>query len=60
MIIFEATNIHTMSDEKKGPIMLPDEVITSKIYFIRSEKVMIDRDLAELYQVETRILNHIR
>ena len=56
MIIFEATNIHTMSDEKKGPIMLPDEVITSKIYFIRSEKVMLDRDLAELYGVETKYL----
>jgi hypothetical protein len=36
--------------------MLPDEVITSKIYFIRGEKVMLDRDLAELYGVETKYL----
>jgi hypothetical protein len=34
--------------------MLPDEVITSKIYFIRGEKVMLDRDLAEIYGVETK------
>jgi hypothetical protein len=27
--------------------------IASKIYFIRQKKVMIDRDLAELYEVET-------
>ena len=32
------------------------EHITNKIYFIRGAKVMIDRDLAELYNVETRRL----
>ncbi|MBN1384068.1 MAG: ORF6N domain-containing protein [Elusimicrobia bacterium] len=31
--------------------------IESKIYFIRRQKVMIDHDLAELYGVETRVLN---
>ena len=36
--------------------MLPDEVITNKIYLIRGEKVMLDRDLAELYGVETKYL----
>jgi hypothetical protein len=30
-------------------IALPDEVVISKIYLIRGLKVMIDRDLAELY-----------
>lgn len=29
----------------------------SKIYLIRGKKVMLDRDLAELYGVETRVLN---
>ena len=38
-------------------ITLPDEVITSKIYLIRNHKVMLDDDLAELYQVETMRLN---
>jgi len=37
--------------------MMPDEVITSKIYFIRDKNVMLDKDLAELYGVETRVLN---
>lgn len=38
-------------------IALTDEVIISKIYLIRGHKVMLDVDLAELYQVETRRLN---
>ena len=33
-----------------------DEVIMNKIYVVRGQKVMIDRDLAELYQVETKVL----
>lgn len=37
-------------------IAIPQEVILSKIYEIRGEKVMIDRDLAELYGVETKYL----
>lgn len=41
-----------MSEE----ITIPDEIITNKIYLIRSHKVMIDKDLAELYQVETKQL----
>jgi len=32
-------------------------IIQSKIYEIRGYKVMLDFDLAEIYQVETRILN---
>ncbi len=33
---------------------VPDEIIMSNIYFIRGQKVMIDRDLAKLYGVETK------
>jgi hypothetical protein len=33
------------------------EVIQGKIYIIRGQKVMLDRDLAQLYEVETRTLN---
>lgn len=36
--------------------IIPNEVIISKIYFIRNQKVMLDSDLAELYQVETKRL----
>ena len=38
--------------EKNDNIILPDEVITSKIFFIRDEKVMLDRDLAVLFDVK--------
>jgi hypothetical protein len=31
--------------------------IQSKIYEIRGQKVMLDRDLAEMYGVETRVMN---
>jgi hypothetical protein len=41
----------------KTEISIPEEVIASKIYLIRDVKVMLDSDLAELYQVETRRLN---
>src|ERR1700761_7166479 len=36
---------------------MPDEIILSKILIIRNKKVMIDRDLAELYGVSTKRLN---
>jgi hypothetical protein len=37
--------------------ILPDEVIINKIYFIREQKVMLDKDLAEMYGIEVRVLN---
>ena len=40
----------------KGEIAVPDELIMSKIYVVRGRKVMIDRDLAELYGVATKVL----
>ena len=45
-----------MSEKKDDKIMLPNEIIENKIFFIRGQKVMIDRDLAELYGVETKYL----
>lgn len=43
-----------MADETR---IVPVERIERKIYFLRGQKVMLDRDLAELYGVETRVLN---
>ena len=37
--------------------LIPVEIIENKIYLIRGQKVMIDRDLAELYGVPTGRLN---
>ena len=45
-----------MSKKKANQVSIPEEVIISKIYLIRGQKVMLDRDLAELYGVETKRL----
>lgn len=37
--------------------LIPIEVIERRIYLIRGQRVMLDRDLAELYQVQTFNLN---
>ena len=37
-------------------ILIPDDIISSKIYLIRNQKVMLDKDLSELYVVETKQL----
>lgn len=37
--------------------LIPNDVISSKIYFIRGKKVMLDRDLADLYDVTTKAFN---
>ncbi len=37
--------------------LLSEETIANKIYFIRNQKVMLDRDLAALYGIETKVLN---
>ena len=38
-------------------LMIPDELVMNRIYLVRGQKVMLDRDLAELYGVETKRLN---
>ena len=37
--------------------LVPQELIEKRIFIIRGHKVMIDRDLAELYEVSTKRLN---
>ncbi len=44
--------------EAKGKIKsIREETLLNRIYIIRGQKVMLDRDLAALYQVETKRLN---
>ena len=38
------------------PVAPPDAAITGRIHIIRGQKIMLDRDLAELYGVETKHL----
>ncbi|MBM4166914.1 MAG: ORF6N domain-containing protein [Ignavibacteria bacterium] len=37
--------------------IVPIERIENRIIFLRGEKILIDRDLAELYHVQTKVLN---
>ncbi len=43
-------------EDQSSTIMIPDEVIFSKIYLIRNKQVILDKDLAVFYQVETKQL----
>src|SRR5680860_487112 len=45
-----------MSKIKKA-IAISGDLIENKIFFVRGKKVMMDKDLAELYGVETKVLN---
>ncbi len=47
-----------MAKAKRNTIkVLPEERIINKIYILRAQKVMLDFDLALLYEVETKALN---
>lgn len=43
--------------QKKSTSLVPNERIIKRIFFLRGKKVMFDSDLAEMYGVETRVLN---
>ena len=43
-------------EDQSSTIVIPDEVIFSKILLIRKKQVILDKDLAEFYQVETKQL----
>jgi hypothetical protein len=50
--------LHSMRKMKKDASEIPisNEIIMEQIYIIRGQKVMLDRDLARLYGVETKRL----
>lgn len=47
----------TAMTTKKGITKIPDHLIINKIIILRDQKVMIDKDLAQLYGVTTKRLN---
>ena len=49
--------LHIAKVKEQIQLMIPEEVLLSKIYLIRGQKVMLDEEIAELYQVETKRLN---
>lgn len=48
--------LNMAKENKKSELVLPDEAVMNKIYLIRGQKVMLDEDLAQLYQIETKRL----
>lgn len=42
---------------KQAKNLIPIDIIENKILYIRAQKIMIDRDLAGLYGVDTKVLN---
>ena len=56
MLLFLELNCKVNKIEKTNQI-LNNIALDDKIFIIRGIQVMIDKDLAELYQVETRALN---
>ena len=44
-------------DRIMNEMEVSEDVLLSKIYVLRGSKVMLDSDLSELYQVETKRLN---
>jgi hypothetical protein len=41
---------------ENNKLIVPDEIVIDKIYYIRNQKVMLDGDFAALYEVETKQL----
>lgn len=43
-------------DSAKEKSIIPIEVVSQRIFFIRGQKVMLDADLAELYEIPVKVL----
>jgi len=56
-VTFQNRVFHLLCATVNPSSLIPVERIERAIYLIRGEKVMLDRDLAALYEVETRVLN---
>ena len=54
---FSVTLEETMAKKSGTQNLIPLEAIESRIFVLRGHRVMLDRDLAGLYGVETRALN---
>ena len=52
-----ATKKQNLPSSPAAQLPVPAELIDRRIYIVRGRKVMLNADLAELYQVETRALN---
>ncbi|MCM1219235.1 MAG: ORF6N domain-containing protein [Lachnospiraceae bacterium] len=55
----DASKMFPASQGTSEPVRGDGQVIQDKIYEIRGQRVMLDRDLSELYQVTTSALNQV-
>ena len=46
-----------MNEDKKEIVVIDEEVLRSKIYEVRGQKVMLDFELAEIYGYTTKRFN---
>jgi hypothetical protein len=53
---FIFTNKSTTMAKKELQALVIEQKILNRIYVVRGEKIMLDKDLAELYGIETRVL----
>ena len=42
-------------ENEKQQITVPENLVAYKIYNMRDRRIILDRDLAELYEVETKV-----
>jgi hypothetical protein len=56
-MVFHLILLKIKTMKKNMELSVPEETVMKKIYFIRGHKVMLDKDLAELYNVSTTRLN---
>lgn len=47
----------TNTNDLKNDLLIQDNIVQERIFNIRGIQVMIDRDLSELYGVETKAIN---
>lgn len=47
----------TNTNDLKNDLLIQDKIVQERIFNIRGIQVMIDRDLSELYGVETKAIN---
>lgn len=57
IMIKNILEVHFESEQNKEIVVINEDTIKNKIYYIRNQKVMLDFELAEIYGYETKTFN---
>lgn len=49
--------VHFVAEQNKEIVVINEDTIKNRIYYIRNQKVMLDFELAEIYGYETKTFN---